>query len=629
MLPVFPLLALLSMVVPSAASPAQQSPPHPGFDEIAHRADTARNADRATEAIGLYRQALQLRPSWSDGWMWLGDLLYEQDRFPEAQDSFAHFVAIAPAPGPALAMKALCEFETRDYAHSAKDFETWMHGGQQGNEALTDVAEFHRAQLLTREGRFDQALDLLGERARRRGESPLLVEAMGLASLRMPNLPGDYRPDLREQVWLAGKATFYLSVREFERGQYFSDRLLAGYGQQPGVHHIRGLLLKAQSKSAEASQEFQKELQISPQNSQATPKLAQARDAAPTSTNAVTSQNPGAFDRLARDAKRALEENRDANAIEAYRQTLQLKPEWDEGLWHLATLLYKNAEYFDACTVLRRFLAQNPGNGYGWAMLGLSEFGSHDYTRALDHLQQGLTLGLGDDRKTITEVRYAVAILLTRSEQFDESMVQLFGLMTDGANQATLIEPFGLAALRMPFLPSEIPPGRRQMIHMAGAATIAIEARKYEDAEKIFADLESRYPDQPGIHFLIGAYLLSAHPSEGIKELKQELAISPENVTARVRLAEEYIKQQSLDEGISLARETLRLAPEEPLAHMVLGEGLIAKGDSVGGIRELEIARDSLPGKVEIRWDLFRAYTAAGRKEDASREKSEIERLSN
>ena len=111
--------------------------------------------------------------------------------------------------------------------------------------------------------------------------------------------------------------------------------------------------------------------------------------------------------------------------------------------------------------------------------------------------------------------------------------------------------------------------------------------------------------------------------------MKQELAISPENVTARVRLAEEYIKQQSLDEGISLARETLRLAPEEPLAHMVLGEGLIAKGDSVGGIRELEIARDSLPGKVEIRWDLFRAYTAAGRKEDASREKSEIERLSN
>jgi hypothetical protein len=61
---------------------------------------------------------------------------------------------------------------------------------------------------------------------------------------------------------------------------------------------------------------------------------------------------------------------------------------------------------------------------------------------------------------------------------------------------------------------------------------------------------------------------------------------------------------------------------------MVLGEGLIAKGDSAAGIRELEIARDSLPEEVRVRWDLFRAYTAAGRLDDAAREKSEIEKFS-
>jgi hypothetical protein len=61
---------------------------------------------------------------------------------------------------------------------------------------------------------------------------------------------------------------------------------------------------------------------------------------------------------------------------------------------------------------------------------------------------------------------------------------------------------------------------------------------------------------------------------------------------------------------------------------MVLGEGLIAKGDSVGGIQELEIARKASPDMVRIHWDLVRAYTAAGRVADADREKSEIERLS-
>jgi len=266
---VFPLLAVLSMAVQAAPSPPLQSPLGPSFDEIVQQADSARTANQVSEAIVLYRQAVQLRPSWSDGWMWLGDLLYEQDRFPEAQDSFGHFLALTPAPGPAWAMKALCEFEMRDYSHSLKDFEKWMHGGNQGNEALTDVAAFHTAMLLTQERHFDQALSLLTERAHRSGETPMLVEAMGLASLRMPNLPGDYPPGLREQVWLAGKATFYLSIQEFERGQAYSHRLLTDYGQQPQVHYINGLLLKAQSKSDQASQEFHMELQISPRNSQA------------------------------------------------------------------------------------------------------------------------------------------------------------------------------------------------------------------------------------------------------------------------------------------------------------------------------------------------------------------------
>jgi hypothetical protein len=42
----------------------------------------------------------------------------------------------------------------------------------------------------------------------------------------------------------------------------------------------------------------------------------------------------------------------------------------------------------------------------------------------------------------------------------------------------------------------------------------------------------------------------------------------------------------------------------------------------------LEIVQDSLPDEARVRWDLFRAYTAAQRQEDGAREKSEIERLS-
>ncbi|MGA8730391.1 MAG: tetratricopeptide repeat protein [Terracidiphilus sp.] len=333
------------------------------------------------------------------------------------------------------------------------------------------------------------------------------------------------------------------------------------------------------------------------------------------------------FEQVAEAAKRARDETRDDAAIESYRQGLKLKPEWDEGLWYLGTLLYEKENYFEACTALRSFLGRNPENGYGWALLGLSEFETRDYTRALDHLQQGMVIGLGDNRKMGSTVSYVTAILLTRSEKFDESMALLFTQVASGHNASPLIEPLGLAALRLPFLPAEIPADRREMVQMAGAAALAVEAQHYEEADKLFNELEARYPDQPGVHFLIGAYLLRARPDDGIKELKREIDISPSHVPARIRLAEEYIKRQDMSQSISFAQEALKLEPGNGLAHMVLGEALVAKGDPVTGIPELEIAQGSLPDELRIRWDLFRAYNSTQREEDAAREKGEIERL--
>jgi tetratricopeptide (TPR) repeat protein len=270
MLLVIFLAALLPLGVSAPASPQGMN-----FDEIARQAGRARVGDRMTDAIGLYREGVRLRPSWSEGWLWLGNLLYDQDRFPEAQDSFGHFVALSPKPGPAWALKGLCEFEMRDFDRASQDLQKWVHGSFHGSGDLTEVAGFHWALLLTRQGSFSQALYLLSDRAQRKGESPLLVEAMGLASLRMPNLPEDYAPESRERVWLAGKAAFYVSLHDFTRGQEYSRRLLALYGQQPAVHYLQGTLLKFQLEPAKAAQEFRKELEISPRHVPAMLELAQ------------------------------------------------------------------------------------------------------------------------------------------------------------------------------------------------------------------------------------------------------------------------------------------------------------------------------------------------------------------
>jgi len=142
------------------------------------------------------------------------------------------------------------------------------------------------------------------------------------------------------------------------------------------------------------------------------------------------------------------------------------------------TLLYEKDDYREAREALRRFVALDSKAGYGWALLGVCEFQLHEYTRALDHLQQSLVIGLGDNKQMAVKVYYLTAILLTRSEQFDDSMSLLFSLAASGDATPPLAEPLGLAAcacrscLRK-FLPiaGDGPHGRRRR---SGAESAAV-----------------------------------------------------------------------------------------------------------------------------------------------------------
>jgi predicted Zn-dependent protease len=277
--------------------------------------------------------------------------------------------------------------------------------------------------------------------------------------------------------------------------------------------------------------------------------------------------------------------------------------------------------------VLRRFVANDPGAGPGWAVLGLSEFQTHEYSRSLDHLRRAMALGMGGREEMKQSVFYFVGVLLTRFEQYNDSMNMFMAMVKSGHQPNLLVEPIGLSALRLPLLPAEIPSDRREMIRLAGQGALAVERTRQDEAEKIFGGLVANYPKEPGVHFLYGVFLLDVRPTDGVAQIKRELEVSPFHVPARLRLAEQYLKDEQLDEALRLSNEAVKLEPKESSAHMMLGEVLVAKGDLAGGIRELETSETESPQTVRTRWDLLRAYTTAGRKQDAQREKEEIEKL--
>jgi tetratricopeptide (TPR) repeat protein len=333
------------------------------------------------------------------------------------------------------------------------------------------------------------------------------------------------------------------------------------------------------------------------------------------------------FEQISRAADRAREENRNDDAIRLYKQGLSRQPEWEQGLWYLATLLYEKEQYAPARDVFRRFITLRPDAGPGWALLGISEFQTREYTRALDHLQIAMSIGMGDRGDLIHSVFYFVAVSLTRLERYDDSLDMLLKMLATDSDPSALVEPAGLAGLRLPLLPSEIPPGRHDLVRLAGDAVVAMQTQHYEDADARFKKLTTEYPNEPGVHFLYGAYLMQLHPDDGIRETKRELEISPSHVLARVRLAEQDLARQQPEQALTLAQEAVKLDPKRASAHMIVGEALVAKSDLAGGVKELETARDLDQSNSRIHWDLMRAYISAGRTEDAKREKAEIEKL--
>ena len=176
------------------------------------------------------------------------------------------------------------------------------------------------------------------------------------------------------------------------------------------------------------------------------------------------------FEQVSKAANEARDANRDDDAIRLYQEALALKPDWPEGMWFLSTLLYQKERFAESRDLLRQFVAAEPKAGPAWALLGMSEYQTHEYSRALDHLKRAMREGLQERQRAI-----AVGLLLywpsllTRFEQYDDGMALAFRVgEIQTANLDLLVEPLGFAALRLPFCRRKFPLDRRELIHMAG-----------------------------------------------------------------------------------------------------------------------------------------------------------------
>ena len=333
------------------------------------------------------------------------------------------------------------------------------------------------------------------------------------------------------------------------------------------------------------------------------------------------------FDEVAKKAEESKQAGRYDEAIERYRQALSLKPEWLEGRFILGTLLYDNDRYEEGRDEFRRLAQAEPKNGLVLALKGLCEFRLRNYDRALKELQEARSLGIASP-EVLSVAGYHAAILLNRFEQYESAFEILREFARQQKDTPGVIEAFGLSVLRMPYLPSEAPTDRREMILMAGRAGFQqAKGRTTALGRMAFEELASRYPTAPNVHYAFGVYLLAEQPEVALEEFRRELRASPNHYHAMLQIAYELIKQGKYEEARPHAEKATELAPNLFAAHNALGRVLLETGEVERAIAAFETGMKLAPDSPEVRFSLARAYTRAGRTEDAARERAEFLRL--
>ena len=334
-----------------------------------------------------------------------------------------------------------------------------------------------------------------------------------------------------------------------------------------------------------------------------------------------------AFDEAVKLGDEAREADRLDEAIGHYARALKIRPRWVDGWWYVGAIFYEKDRYAEARDALRNVVALDPKRGPAWGLLGLCEFQTREFDRAGNSLLRGRSLGFGGNRELESVVRYHAALLYVRYEAFEIAYDILTEFVREGNESPKVIEAFGLAILRMPFLPNEIPADKREQVLVAGRAAFNMAARRMDQARAAFDELLARYPAEPNVHYAFGVYLLGQDADAAMKEFRRELEISPNHFPSMVQMAFEHLKRDEYDEALPLAEKAVQLSPKMFPARNVLGRVLLELGQVDRAIKELEEGARLAPNSPEMHYALGRAYRRAGREADAKREVALFQKL--
>jgi tetratricopeptide (TPR) repeat protein len=333
------------------------------------------------------------------------------------------------------------------------------------------------------------------------------------------------------------------------------------------------------------------------------------------------------FATLSTQAQTARDANQFEKAVDLYKRALKLKPNWEDGLWSLGSIEYDLKQYKDCTWAFDKLSELKPDLAPGWTMAGLCEYGLHNYGSALDDFARVETLKFEENAELARVARLHYGLVLTKTGMFEKAINILADLTREKHKTPETIVAIGIAGLRRPWLPSEVPESERDAIYRLGDAMSTGMEQDYKVARQKFEDVLKAYPSDPNIHFRYGAMLCSLDDDQGVEEIKKAIALEPDHVPALVSMSALSLKREDSEAAVQYGELAVKVSPGDFATHVVLGRALLASEDPARAAAELEQAVKLAPNSIEGHYSLAEAYNHLGKKAEAAREQAEFKRL--
>ncbi len=341
----------------------------------------------------------------------------------------------------------------------------------------------------------------------------------------------------------------------------------------------------------------------------------------------LSSQLPAqaSFASLAKEASDAREANQLDKAEMLYGKALKERPAWAEGWFSLGTIQYDKNNYRSAQTSFEKAVKLDAKAGTARVMLGLCEFELGQDADALEQLQRGLNSGVANDEQLRNVAVFHLGLLLARAGKFEATLETLAPLCAEGVESEALLMTVGRAVLRM-----REETASSAVVQRTGHAECLGDRKQFDQARGEYQALVAEFPDFSNLHYAFGRFLLlmDHNPDGAVGEFKKEIANQPKSAVARLQIAAAEYRVDSTA-GLPYAEEAVKLDPNLPLGHYLLGLLLVDTGEDERAVTELEMARKMLPREAGVYYALGTAYAHTGRKAQAAEVRAEFQKLKN